>query len=200
MPRPARFDQDTILDATLRVVAARGPTRVTTEAVATEMGGHVGSIYYRCPTKDHLMAQLWMRCARAGRSGFLDALRHEDLDEALDRAVLHYPRWSRTDLASAQVLAAYGREQLTPVWPDELAAELATVNDDLIRATADFTGRWFGEVATVQRRAMTFALLDLPPAAIRRYLIAGKTPPESLDPSIRAAARAALAQARNAHR
>jgi AcrR family transcriptional regulator len=195
MPRPARFDQEAILAATLRVVAARGPTRVTTEAVAAEMGGHIGSIYYRFPTKDHLMARLWMRCARAGRAGFLEALRHENPDEALDRAVLHYPRWARTDLASAQVLAAYGREQITPVWPDELAAELATINDDLIAATADFTGRWFGEVRTAHRRAMTFALLDLPPAAIRRYLVAGKPPPESLDPSIRAAARAALGEA-----
>ena len=195
MPRPARFDQEAILDATLQVVAARGPTRVTTEAVAAQMGGHVGSIYYRFPTKDHLLAQLWMRCARAGRAGFLEALSGEDLDEALERAVLHYPRWSRVDQASAQVLAAYGREQLTPDWPDELAAELATVNDDLIRAVAAFTGRWFGEIHTVYRQAMTFALLDLPSSAIRRYLVAGRPPPEPLDHSILAAARAVLAEA-----
>jgi AcrR family transcriptional regulator len=192
VPRPARFDHEAILAATLRVVAARGPTRVTTEAVAGEMGGHVGSIYYRFPTKDHLLAELWMRCARAGQAGLLEALAGEDLDEALDRAVLHYPRWSRVDLASAQVLAAYDRDQLTPDWPDELAAALATVNDDLIGAVAGFTRRWFGEVRGVHRRAMAFALLDLPSSAIRRYLVAGKPPPESLDPSIRAAARAAL--------
>ncbi len=138
------------------------------------------------------LAQLWMRCARAGQAGLLDALNHDDLDEALDRAVLHYPRWSRVDLASAQVLAAFTREQLTPDWPDELAAEMATVNDDLIGAVADFTRRWYGEVHSVHRRAMRFALLDLPSSAIRRYLVAGKPPPESLDPSIRAAARAAL--------
>jgi AcrR family transcriptional regulator len=192
VPRPARFDHEAILAATLRVVAARGPTRVTTEAVAAEMGGHVGSIYYRFPTKDHLLAQLWMRCARTGQAGMLDALGRDDLDEAFGGAVLHYPRWSRVDVASAQVLAAYGREQLIPDWPDELAVELATVNNDLIRAVADFTGRWFGDVHAVHRRAMTFALLDLPSSAIRRYLVAGKPPPESLDPSIRAAARAAL--------
>jgi AcrR family transcriptional regulator len=193
MPRPARFDQEAILAATLRVVAARGPTRVTTEAVAEEMGGHVGSIYYRFPTKDHLLAQLWMRCARAGRTGMLDALGRDDLQEALDGAVLHYPRWSRLDLASAQVLAAYGREQLIPDWPGELAAELATVNDDLIRAVAGFTDRWFDEVSDVRRRVMRFVLLDLPPSGIRRYLLAGRPPPESLDLPIRAAARAALA-------
>jgi AcrR family transcriptional regulator len=199
MPRPARFDQEAILAATLRVVAAHGPKRVTIDAVAAEMGGHVGSIYYRFPTKDHLMAQLWMRCARSGHAGMTAALRAGDLDEALDRAVLHYPRWSREDLAAAQVLAAYGREQITPDSPDELGAELATINDDLIDAVADFTARWFTrdgtQVSSIQRRVMTFVLLDLPSSAIRRYLIAGKPPPRSLDPAIRAAARAALREA-----
>ena len=194
MPRPPRFDIDTILAAALRVVAAQGPRRVTVEAVAMEMGGHVGSIYYRFPTKDHLLAQLWMRCARAGQTGLLADLAKDDLDEALDRAVLHYPRWSRSEPAAAQVLA-HGREQLIPVWPEDLTAELATVNDDLIRAVADFTRRWFGDTRVEMRRAMTLAVLDLPASAIRRYLIVGKPPPDSLDPSILAGARAILVAA-----
>ncbi len=192
MPRPARFDQDTILDAALRLVAARGPARVTIEAVAGEMGGHVGSIYYRFPTKDQLLAQLWMRCARAGQAGILRELDRDDRDEAFEHAVLHYPRWSREDLASARVLAAYGREQLTPDWPGELAAELAMVNDDLVRAVEEFTRRWYGDAHGVHRQAMRFALLDLPSSAIRRYLLAGRPPPHSLDRLVLAAARAAV--------
>jgi AcrR family transcriptional regulator len=192
MPRPARFDHDAILDAALRLVAVGGPARVTTEAVAGEMVGHVGSIYYRFPTKDHLLAQLWMRCARAGQAGILRELGRDDCDEAFDHAVLHYPRWSREDLASAQVLAAYGREQITPDWPDELAAELATVNDDLVRGVEEFTRRWYGDARGVHRQAMRFALLDLPSSAIRRYLLAGKPPPVSLDRLVLAAARAAV--------
>lgn len=191
MPRPARFDQDAILDAALRVAAAHGPTGMTTDAVAVEMGGHVGSIYYRFPTKDHLLAELWMRCARAGQSGLLEALGRDDLDAA----VLHYPRWSRRDLAPAQVLAAYGREQLTPHWPGELTAALGTVNDGLVRALGEFTRRRFDEVTPTRRRAVTFAVLDLPSAAIRRYLLAGKRPPVGLDGPVLAAARAALASA-----
>jgi hypothetical protein len=38
-----------------------------------------------------------------------------------------------------------------------------------------------------------FALLDLPASAIRRYLLAGRPPPTSLDTPILAAARAAIA-------
>ena len=171
MPRPARFDQDAILDAALQVVDALGPGRMTTDAVAREMGGHVGSIYYRFPTKDHLLAQLWMRCARAGQAGMLRELDRDDRDEAFERAVLHYPRWSRHDLAAARVLAAYGRKQITPDWPDDLAAELAAVNDDLVRAVEGFTRRWYDNPRGAPRQAMRFALLDLPSSAIRRYLL-----------------------------
>lgn len=194
MPRPARFDADAILAAALRVVGAQGPRRVTVEAVAAEMGGHVGSIYYRFPTKDHLLAQLWVRCAGDGQAGMLAALGKDDLDDALDRAVLHYPRWSRVEIPAAQVLA-HGREQLAPNWPDDLAAQLATVNDDLIRAVADFTRRWYGDSRAEHRRAVTMALLDLPSSAIRRYLIAGKPPPPGLDRAILAGARAILTAA-----
>ena len=43
-----------------------------------------------------------------------------------------------------------------------------------------------------RRRAVTLAVLDLPSSAIRRYLLAGRPPPATLDAPILAAARAAL--------
>lgn len=196
MPRPARFDQDAILDAALRVIAAHGPGGLTVETVAGEMGGHTGSIYYRFPTKDHLLAQLWMRCAREGQDGMLHALAREDVAEAFEAAVLHYPRWSRENPAPARVLAAYGREQVSPHTPDDLAAALETVNDGLANAVIGFAGRWYGqEVTAPRRRAATLALLDLPGSAIRRYLLAGRPPPASLNASILAGARAILTAA-----
>jgi hypothetical protein len=72
-------------------------------------------------------------------------------------------------------LAAYGREQVTPRWPDELAAALATVNDDLAAAVATFTACWYTDVTHDRRR------MDLPASAIHRYLLAGRPPPTSLD-------------------
>lgn len=83
---------------------------------------------------------------RVGRSA-----ERADVHEALAAAVLHYPRWSRQDLGPAQVLAAYGREQVTPHWPDELA-ELDTVNDDLIRAIGDSGRRWYNDEVTSEDR------------------------------------------------
>lgn len=97
--------------------------------------------------------------------------------------------------APARVLAAYGCEQITPRWPDDLVAELGTVNDDLAAAVAAFAARWFDNDVTSGcrvRRAVTFAVLDLPGSAIRRYLLASRPPPAGLDAPIHAAARAAL--------
>ena len=192
MPRPARFDQDSILAAALRVVAAVGPRGVTTEAVAQEMGGHVGSVYYRFPSNDHLRAQLWMHCARAGHAGILAALAHPDVGTALEQAVLHYPRWARTEPARARVLAAHGREELATHWPIDLTDQLATINDGLIQAVDAFSRRWWGDTDRTHRQTTTFAVLDMPVAAIRRHLLAGHRPPDALDAPLLAAARAAL--------
>lgn len=193
MARPARFDEDAILDAALRVIAdERRPATLSVDAIAAEMGGNVGSIYYRFPSKSHLLARLWIRCARRGQAGMIAALKGDDLARALTDAVLHYPRWSRQNLPAAQVLAAYGREQVIPEWPDDLAVELETVNNGLINAVHSFTRRWFGDTRRHHRQAATFALLDVPVAAIRRYLLAGRPPPRSLDAIIVAAASAAL--------
>ncbi len=197
MPRPSRFDQDAILNAALEIVVGAGPTKLTTETVAARMGGHIGSIYYRFPTKDHLLAALWLRSARAGQAGLLKSLQLEDRECALEEAVLHYPRWARIETATAQILAGLGREQVSPRWPSELDNDLQTVNDDLIRALDAFTVRWYGDSAKAHRRVVTFAVLDLPSGAIRRYLLAGKPPPRHLDAPVLLAAKAALAAGRS---
>lgn len=192
MARPARFDHDLILDGALRLVARDGPAAVTMDGLAAELGGNVGSLYYRFASKDLLLGRLWIRCARQGHQSFVAALDQDDLEAAFHDGVLHYPRWSRTNLAAAHVLAVVGREQLAAQWPDELGGELASVNDDVITAVRGFTRRWFGTESARHRQVVTFTLLDLPVAAIRRYLAARKEPPATLDHVVLAAARASL--------
>ena len=51
----------------------------------------------------------------------------------------------------------------------------------------------FGDTTAEHERTVTFAVLDIPSGAIRRYLIAGRPPSLSLEKPILAAARAALA-------
>lgn len=192
MPRPARFDNDAILDVALRVAHEHGPSGLTTEALAREMGGNVGSIYYRFPSRDHVLAQLWMRCIRIGQAGMLTALGFQDVDTSLEAAALHYLRWSRTDLPVARILTMYSPGQLVSRWPDDLQDEFRTLNTGLLEATSDFTRRWYGDASKAHRQTVAFALLDLPVAAVRPYLTAGKRPPRHLDETVLAAARSAL--------
>lgn len=62
-----------------------------------------------------------------------------------------------------KVLAAHGREQVTPHWPDALATELEVVNDELIGALDHFTHRWFGDTAGEHRRIITSRSSTCPP-------------------------------------
>lgn len=194
MARPTVFTDDRILDAALAVISTYGARAVPIEAIVQQMGGNVGSIYYRFPSKDHLLARLWLRCAAHGQTGMIHALGLDDVDRAMVEAALHYPRWAREHLAEAQVLAAHERDQLIPAWPDDLADDLATANHDLIEAIRGFTRRWYGAATRSHQQSVRFALLDIPVAAIRRYLLAGTPPPSSLDTRIVAAARAVLTE------
>jgi hypothetical protein len=75
----------------------------------------------------------------------------------------------------------YRREDLAEQWPDELGAELETLNDAIVHAMRDFVRRRFGAVNKTNLAVASFVLLDVPYAAVRRYLIGGKPPPRSVD-------------------
>lgn len=182
-------------DAALRVVTAHGPARVTIDALADEMGGHVGSIYYRFPTKDHLLAQLWTRCARSGQAGMPRELGRDDREEAFEHAVLHYLGGPGKTSPRPRSWPPTGVNRSPPKWPIELAAELATANDDLVRAVQ---GVHPPLVRQRPRRAPAGDALRTArsaSSAIRCYLLAGEPPPTSLDKVVLAAARAAVNEA-----
>ena len=66
-------------------------------------------------------------------------------------------------------------------WPDELGQELADLNVQVEEAVRDFTRRRYGRLTASDLQRVTFALVDVPYAAARRYLLAGKPPPAGVD-------------------
>jgi AcrR family transcriptional regulator len=179
--RPAKFDQEQILDVTARIVAEEGPGQATVASIAKHLGAPSGSIYHRFESKDLLLARLWLRTVRRAQEGFLAALAIEDIDRAASEAALHIPRWSRQHVPEATVLLLYRREDLADHWPKELGDEVAELNRLMERAVRDFTKRRFGRVTRSRLQRVTFALIDVPYGASRRYLLAGRPPPPSLD-------------------
>src|SRR6266545_1500323 len=74
MPRPALFDEDQILAATRRLIAANGPSAATVGAIARAVGAPTGSIYHRFRSRDVLLGQVWLQAAAAFQTGFFARL------------------------------------------------------------------------------------------------------------------------------
>jgi AcrR family transcriptional regulator len=71
MPRPRIHDRETVLDAAESLAVQTGPAGVTTRAVAAAAGMSNGAIYHSFRSRSDLVAQTWLRAARA----FLDVQR-----------------------------------------------------------------------------------------------------------------------------
>jgi hypothetical protein len=76
--------------------------------------------------------------------------------------------------------------------------EAARLGRQVTDALADITMRLFGNRTATSRQAAAFAVLDLPFAAIRRYVAAGEAPPLHVDNLIAAAFFAATGHERDA--
>lgn len=181
MARPAKFTSSDILDTAARLIAQGGPRLATVSTIAEDLGAPTGSIYHRFASRELLLARLWIRTIRRAQAGFLQALALPDLDQAARRAATHIPRWSREHLDEARVLLLYRRADLAARWPEELGEELATLNVQVEQALEAFTQRRYGSLTASNLQRVTFALVDVPYAAARRYLLAGKPPPADVD-------------------
>jgi AcrR family transcriptional regulator len=193
--RPAKFDSEQILDITTRIIADGGPGQATVAAIAQRLGAPSGSIYHRFESRDLLLARLWIRTVRSAQEGFVAALALPDLEQAALEAALHIPRWSRQHLPEATVLLLYRREDLVDRWPEELGPQVAELNKGMEAAVRDFTRRWFGRITPTSLETVAFALVDTPYGASRRYLLAGKPPPPTVDELIVRTCRCVLSLA-----
>jgi AcrR family transcriptional regulator len=192
MGRPAKFSTEQILDTTALLVARRGLPSATIAGIAQQLGAPTGSIYHRFESRDLLLARLWIRTVRRSQQGALDALAQKDIERAAVDTALHIVRWSRVNVDEACVLLLYRREQLAERWPEELGDELAGLNDVLVAAIRTFVRRRFGSTTKANLEVASFALVDVPYAAVRRYLLMGKPPPRSVDDLVERTCRCVL--------
>jgi AcrR family transcriptional regulator len=191
MSRPAKYSVDQILDAAVDLVAERGPAAVTVAAIAKRLGAPSGSIYHRFKSRDLILANVWLRAAKRSQTGFLEALRSNRPDAPV-YAALHVVRWARGNLPEARVLALYRRHDLAERWPVELGDQLEGLNDAIEHELRELARRAYGQATHGTMAAITFAMIDIPYAAMRRYLVAGVAPPATVDPLVEKTVRHAL--------
>lgn len=171
MARPAAFTDDQLLDAVLTLVAAGGPGAATIAAISEATGAPVGSIYHRFASRELLMARLWMRTVAAFQRGFIQALADEDPKQVAVSAVDFVLGWAQKHPAEMRVLLLYRREDLAAGWPEELGRELAALRRELEAALRDYARSRYGRDDEDAVARVTFALVDIPYAAVRRYVL-----------------------------
>lgn len=174
MGRPPKFSKDQILDAAAALTARKGHAAVTVVDIAAELGASSGSIYHLFPSRDLIMATLWIRTVRRFQSGYLHALAHPDSTTARDRAVLHVLRWSAQNPDDARVLTLYSRERLLATWPDDLGDTLTTLNDAVEAAIVEHVRARFGRTTPDAVRTAHFALVSIPYSAVRSAMSTGE--------------------------
>lgn len=182
MPRPAKHDESRILSAAASLVAARGPGAATITAIGTAIGAPNGSIYHRFRSRDELLGRLWLTKAKIFQDRWADALQEPNPRQAGLEAALSLPRTARDDFEGARIMLLHRREDfLSHGWPPGMQAEAERLGKQVKDMLSDITRRLFGRNSATARQVATFAVLDLPFSAVRRFVGAGEPPPLIVD-------------------
>lgn len=193
MGRTPKYERKDIVGATLRLVADRGPQAVTVAAVASEVGAPTGSIYHRYPSRERLLAELWMEVVEGFQSSFVAALATANDIEGAGKAVRSMAAWTRDHALEARLLLLHRRQDFVPGdWPPELVQRAASLDPQLGSALRAFARRAFGQVERDSMAVLRFALLDAPFGGIKPYVQAGKPVPPIVDELIERGAHAIL--------
>ena len=189
MGRRAKYTDGQFLDAAQSLAVKKGPEAITIADIADFVGAPIGSVYHRFPSRELLMARLWLRTVRSFQEGFLTLL----AEGRAKAAALYTPRWVREHFEQAVILLAYRREEFFgEAWPEEVAHDARLLMRSLDEGIIDFTISRFGGVSEEMLQRTVFALIDVPYAAVRRYLQQGVPPPAFIDGMIEEAFRAVV--------
>jgi len=184
MSRSAKYSRSDILEAAARLLEQNGPRAVSMSGVARQLGAPSGSIYHRFASRELLLAHLWLESVAAFQNRWGERISGPDPLSSIDFCL----QWVGQHPAQARLLLLYRREDLIEgPWPEEVsraAEQLRRQLDSLLRETAEQLGQDLERV--------TFALIDVPYAAMRRALRQGQTPSPALQQLTREAAEALL--------
>jgi AcrR family transcriptional regulator len=184
MPRPRRYDTDTLLDAAARILAADGPAAVTMSAVGRAAGAPSGSMYHRFPTRAALCGQLWLRTQERFHGGLMAALAEtSDPQESCVAAARFTVRWCRDTPIEAQVLLAGPDALARDEWPPATVRWHESMRRELDQALRVLRRPRDGD-------RVTAAVIDVPYAIVRRHLRSGTAIPDTAEDIVEDCARA----------
>ncbi|MEW2480081.1 TetR/AcrR family transcriptional regulator [Mycobacterium sp. NPDC049093] len=185
MPTQPKYSMDDFLDAAAGVLAAGGPDALTLSAVLRATGAPSGSLYYRFPDRPALLGALWRRTVAdyhdATRTGF-DGPAESAVCAAVQVA-RDTVRWCRNNPDAAAVLLAGRRALGAEQWPAELRISVDSENVVRDKQTRQLVKSVRAETG-MDLDAVLLAVIDLPYAAVRRYIAARRDLPLTLENTV----------------
>lgn len=165
----------------MRLAAENGTANVTMQAVAAELGAPSGSLYHRYPTRDHLLADLWLRSVGAFQQSLFERLEHcDDALEAACAAATHVVGWCRRNPVPAKILLLFSVTDLKEgSWPAEIKERADGLNNELGRRIRRLA-RDLGATSSEDRLRLRMCVFDLPYGVVRNRL-QGDEPIRAID-------------------
>jgi AcrR family transcriptional regulator len=178
----ALFDNADFLAAARSLASERGPAAVTVDSVTQSLNAPKGSFYYRFPSRDALLGELWLATVLAYQKGFVEAI---EAGDGLS-AALHTPAWVRLHLDDARLLLLYSRHDFVQGdWPATLKRGVADQARCFETCLRTFARNAFGRADAAELRRASFVLAEVPVAAVKQHLQRREPPPPLVDDLIR---------------
>jgi AcrR family transcriptional regulator len=176
MGRKAYFKNEEFIDSAIQIIAEEGLGALTIAGLSTRMTAPIGSVYHRFPSRDALVAELWLNIIESFQNEWLKILQTDGL-----QATLFCMKWVRNHPNEARVMLLYRIEDLTSGdWPKDLQKRARRLFKELRDGIAIFTKKQFGKVTNEYIDRTLFAIHDAPMGILRRYLEENKIPPKSV--------------------
>lgn len=193
MVRLAKFTEDSIIDASIEVVAHCGVAAVSIAAIAGKVGAPTGSVYHRFESRGAILARAWLRV----KADFRKSVACHWLEGKTWPAVAAFLQWCRDKPLYAKFLLQC---EDYPVFSEPLSAELNAA----LEAEQDALDLCFRQcIAHMQRgrievddeteAVLRFTLFSSPIAMIKPYLLQDQNIPARIDDVLRASHDAVVA-------
>jgi AcrR family transcriptional regulator len=176
MGRKAYFKNEDFLDSAIKIISEEGLGALTIAGLSTRMTAPIGSVYHRFPSRDALIAELWLYIVESFQSEWLKILQTDGR-----QATIFCVEWVRNRPNEARVMLLYRIDDLiSGEWPKDLQKRAERLFKQLQDGITSFTKRQFGKITNEYIDRTIYALHDAPMGILRRYMQDNKMPPKSV--------------------
>ena len=184
--RPRTYDDRALFDAAKAVLRERGLRGLDVRAVCEAAGVPSGVVYHRFPSREALLAETWLVTVAGFQEAFLAVLAEGDLV----RTATFVVGWARAHADDAGLLMVHRVEDFIGKGDTERSKRATDLRRRLSLGFARAAKRAFPKLGAPEATdRLVFAVVRIPEAAVRSYLVRGATIPASAELLVRDALR-----------